>query len=296
MHIGIVWGKLQPEGIKLCIQWTASAHNDILKTRLFNQFSSQFFNPISLETEGVTLYYLIVNLTVIISNMIVYSPSITFWRGTHIRITRLLPREIARFDRNGRGGAGFEIQRIRVRERRGLLCLVANRGLDLNVHDVNMPEDPILSGGPVRNIMRNGVSPRRKATISPQKLTIPSLELNKRAILDGLPLDGGVKPAGPGLEHLAAGHPQEKGLVGGGEVLSVAALQTNYGGSPRNGLDSPSGALAGSIAVLTDGFLVLLSQQVLVVVTLQTHRFGVVKELHPRLTFPKIGLLWAQLG
>lgn len=59
----------------------------------------------------------------------------------------------------------------------------------VNLNNIHVPQDPILRGGPVRNIMRNGVSPRRQPAVSSEKIPVTSLELHAPSFLDGLPLN-----------------------------------------------------------------------------------------------------------
>lgn len=40
------------------------------------------------------------------------------------------------------------------------------RGADDDLNNIDFPENPVLGGGPVRNIMSDGVAPRRKSTVA----------------------------------------------------------------------------------------------------------------------------------
>lgn len=145
----------------------------------------------------------------------------------------------------------------------------------MNVNDINLPDNPILSGGPVRNIMGHRVPPRRQSAIAPQEVAVPGLELDIVPFSDGLPLERGVEPLGPRLKHLAAGHAEQEGTVGGGEVLVVAALEADDGLRVGHQLHGPARVLGGSVSVLGHRILVLLGQQILVVVATQPHLLGV---------------------
>lgn len=58
------------------------------------------------------------------------------------------------------------------------------------------------------------------------------------------------------MEDFAAGHAEEVGLIGGGQVLAVAAFETDY--VAVDVLDGPFGGFGGAVAVLGDGFFVFL--------------------------------------
>ena len=150
----------------------------------------------------------------------------------------------------------------------------------MNVKDINVPENPILSGGPLRNIVGHRVPPRRQSPISPQEVAVAGLELDMVPVSDGLPLERGVDPLGPRLGHLATGHAEQEGMVGGGEVLVVAALEADDGVGVGHELHGPARVLGGSVPVLSHRLLVLVGQQVLIVVATQAHRLGVAEEFH----------------
>lgn len=128
--------------------------------------------------------------------------------------------------------------------------------------------------------MRDGVPPRRQPAVGPQKLAVPRLELNGALVFDRLPLDGAVEAFGERLQHLPAGHPEEEGVVGGGEVLAVAALEADDVVGVGDEFDGPFGGFGGAVAVLGHGLLVFLGRQVLVVGVLQPDGFSLVEELH----------------
>lgn len=155
-------------------------------------------------------------------------------------------------------------------------------GLDLDLDDVNVPEDPVRGAGAVGDVVGHGVAPGREAAVGPEEVAVAGAELDVGALPHGLPLEGGVEAAGEGLDHLAPGHAEEEGLVGGGEVLAVAALEAEDGVGVEDELDGPPGAGGGPVAVLGDGLLVLLRHQVLVVAAPEAHRPGVAEELHAR--------------
>lgn len=56
-----------------------------------------------------------------------------------------------------------------------------------NLNDVDVPEDPILSGGSVRNVVSDGVSPRRQTTVAAEVMTVTSLELDQSSVSDRFP-------------------------------------------------------------------------------------------------------------
>lgn len=94
-----------------------------------------------------------------------------------------------------------------------------------DVNDVDRPEDPILRGGPLRNVVGDGVLPRRSTAIGAQELASLCSELQLEAFLYGLPLGGRVHfGRGKGLDNLSAGPAEEENFVGGGEVAAIAAF------------------------------------------------------------------------
>ena len=297
MHSCIIWRKLQPKGIKISIQGTSSTHNYTFQTRLFLQFTSQFLNPITLESKRIPLHNLIIHFAIIFSHMIVYSPPFRFWRWTVIRFTRLqskkpiksknllqlnntrliitstkiqflypkkisnlLSRKLVGFDWNRRGWIGIEIQRILMWKwlRWGLLWDLSRR-LDLNLDNINIPENPILSGSPVRNIMGDRVSPRWYTTIGSQEVTIPSLELDLGPFFNGFPLERRVEPPRQRLDHFSTSHAKQKGLVRGGEVLVVATLEPDYAICAFDKLDSPPCVFGRPVSILDHRLFIFIS-------------------------------------
>lgn len=138
--------------------------------------------------------------------------------------------------------------------------------------------------------MGDRVPPRRHSTVGPQEVAVPGLELGLCPFSDGLPFDGGVRPPRLRLGHFATGHAEQEGLVGGGEVLVVAALEADEVLGVRHKLDGPAGVLGGSVSILGDRLLVFLGHEVLVMVATEAHRLRVVKELHSRAELVGIGL------
>ena len=102
------------------------------------------------------------------------------------------------------------------------------------------------------------VSPRRQPTVSPEEVTVAGLELDAVAFSDGLPLDRGIEAPGKGLDDFPAGHSEKEGLVRGGEVLAVAALEADDGFGSGYELDGPSGGFGGSVSVLGHRLFVFL--------------------------------------
>jgi hypothetical protein len=102
-----------------------------------------------------------------------------------------------------------------------------------HLHDLDVPEHPVLRGGAVRHVVRDRVPPRREAAVGAEVVAVPRLELRLEAVLDGLPLQRRVGGAAAGrrrLQHLAARHPEQEGLVGGGEVAAVSAAEAHDAG------------------------------------------------------------------
>jgi len=182
--------------------------------------------------------------------------------------------------RRGQRRAGQDWNSVGNRQRGSRGFTAIRRRVDINLDDFHVPEDPVLRGGPVRNIVRDGVSPGRQAPIGAEEVAVASLELDAASVLDGLPLDGGVEPLRERLEDLVARHAQQEELVGSCEVLAVTALQANYVVVFGHVFDHPPRALRGPLAGLRDRLFVLLRQQVLVVVAAETHRLRAVEEVH----------------
>lgn len=156
------------------------------------------------------------------------------------------------------------------------------RRSDDNIDDVNVPENPIQSGSPVRDVVCDGVSPGRNAAVSAEELTVACLELDLVAFLDGLPFDGGVETARAGLEDFPAGHAKEEGLVRCGEVLTVATFETDniVFRDVFNELYGPAALFGGSCPALSDGLFVFVGMEVLPVAALKTDDLGVFEYIH----------------
>lgn len=135
-----------------------------------------------------------------------------------------------------------------------------------DVDDIDVPQNPILGGGAVRDVMGDGVAPRREAAVGAEEVAVAGLELDLDAVANRLPLDGGVEARGHGLEDLAAGDAEEEGLVGGGEVAAVAALEAQHQGGPVHDLHRPPGVAGRPVAVLAHALLVLFRDQIFVMV------------------------------
>lgn len=138
--------------------------------------------------------------------------------------------------------------------------------------------------------MGHRVSPRWQAPIGPEEVSVAGLEPDLIAVSDWLPLDRGVEAPGQRLEHFAAGHAEQEGLVGGGEVLAEAALESDHGFGSGYDLHSPLGRFGGSVSVLSDRLFVFFGHKVLVVVAAEAHRLCVVKEVHSDSELVRIGL------
>lgn len=159
-----------------------------------------------------------------------------------------------------------------------------NWRLDFDFDYIDVPEDPILSNGPVGDIVSDRVPPRRNTAVPSQEIAVARLQPGAGALLDWLPLERRVEARGQSLENFPAGHSEQERVVGGGEILAVAALQPDngvgIGAGEGNELDAPSGVLGGSVPILSDGFLVVVGEQVLVVVAPEPDHLGVAEEIH----------------
>lgn len=97
-------------------------------------------------------------------------------------------------------------------------------------------------------------------------------------VADEVPLEGGVKANGEGLGDLPASGAEKDRLVGGREVTTVAASETEDVGFPIDSFHRPLGVSRGPVAFLGDVLLVPLAHQVLVEVTPQPHRTAFARE------------------
>lgn len=145
--------------------------------------------------------------------------------------------------------------------------------------------------------MRHSISPRRRSTVSSEKVTIPCFKLDLKSIANRLPLKGGVKAAtGSCLKNLAASEAEEKGLVGSREVLAIAALEANK----RliiiiNKFYLPSCLPCGAVTVLANALVVVFGEEELVVMAAEADGLGALEEVHGEekeglLAFGKVGL------
>lgn len=80
-------------------------------------------------------------------------------------------------------------------------------------------------------------------------------------------------------------------MVRGSEILVVRAFQADDVLGSGDELDGPSGVFGGSVSVLSNGILVFLGEEILVVVAAETHRFGVEEQIHSRPVIVGIDLL-----
>lgn len=189
-------------------------------------------------------------------------------------------------DRNyllSRRGSGFRRlaggRRAGIRGERVLLCH-GNRRRRQDLDDVDLPEDPVLRGGPVGDVVRNGVPPRGKTAVGAEEVAVPRLQLDGAVLPDRLPLNGAVEARRQRLQHLPPRHAEEERLVRRREVLAVAAPQPDYVVGVLHELHRPFRRLGGAAAVLRDGGLVVLGDQVLAVGALQAYGLRVLEQLH----------------
>lgn len=128
----------------------------------------------------------------------------------------------------------------------------------MDLQDINIPEDPILCGAPMGDIVSNRVPPRWQSTISPEEVPVAGLELHLSTIPERLPLDGGIEPPRQALNHFAASDAEQERLVGRREILAIAALEADDVVVLRHVLHDPLGVLGGAVPVLAHRLLVLL--------------------------------------
>lgn len=99
------------------------------------------------------------------------------------------------------------------RRRRLLLLLLELVLIGENLDDVDVPKNPILSRRSVRNIVSDGVSPRRQATVTAKEVTVTCLELDQSTVPDGFPSERRVETARIGLQDFSSGGSEEKRFV-----------------------------------------------------------------------------------
>lgn len=103
---------------------------------------------------------------------------------------------------------------------------------------------------------------------------------------DGFPLDGRVRARARtrhGQDHFLASHAEEERGIGGGEIVAVAAPESDSPPAPsRDWLDRPPRVYrAARLAALPDCFRVfLVGDEVLVEVAAELDRVGLGEELH----------------
>ena len=159
---------------------------------------------------------------------------------------------------------------------RGASALGRRRREEL--HDLDVPEHPVLRGGAVWHVVGDGVPPRREPAVSAEEVPRLGPEPRLEAVPYGLPVHGrvgGARRGGGRLRHLPPRHPQQERLPGGGEVVPVPAPQAD--GAPRvvrRGLHGPPRVRRGPVPVLRHVRLVLVRVQELVVVALEPHHLG----------------------
>jgi len=63
---------MQTKRVKFSIQRTSTTHNNSIKSRLFHELTSQLLNVILIEDQGIVRHILIIHVSIILSNMVVY--------------------------------------------------------------------------------------------------------------------------------------------------------------------------------------------------------------------------------
>lgn len=149
------------------------------------------------------------------------------------------------------------------------------------IDDVNVPQDPILRGGSIRQIMRDRIPPWHRCSIGSQELPSFRPQFHFIPFLDRFPLNRRILfRIGQSLENFFTGHAEQKGLVGCTEVSAMAAPEANGVGVTVDGLNDPPGPIGGTVAALSHGLLVIVGHEEFVEVAAKPDRFGLVKELH----------------
>jgi len=195
-------------------------------------------------------------------------------RGRGVGLGRPVVRRRRRVSELRRG------RRVRHLDWRGFRALGPRRD---HLHDLDVPEHPVLRGGAVRDVVGDGVPPGREPPVGAEEVAVPRLEARLEAVPHGLPLHRRVRARGRRLQHLPPRHAEQERLVGGGEVAAVAAPEADDAGDARHGLDAPPRVGGRAVAVLRDVHLVLVRVQELDVVALEPHHLGPREQLHREL-------------
>ena len=82
-----------------------------------------------------------------------------------------------------------------------------------NIDDVDVPKNPVLSSRSVRNIVSDGVSPRRQATVTAKEVTVTRLELDQSTVSDRFPGERRVETARISLQNFSSRGSEEKRFV-----------------------------------------------------------------------------------
>jgi hypothetical protein len=169
---------------------------------------------------------------------------------------------------------------------RGGRCVYLAKGEEVGgggvafADDFDFPEDDGLVAGEDGDVVGDGVAVGGHAAVGAEELVALGLELDERAGLDGLPLEGGVRLGREALQDLLARGAQQEGVVGRHEVEVVHALEP-HGVLVRDQLHAPDHAVSVPPPLLRHGLLVLVRPQVLPRVGQQPHRVRVPEKLHP---------------
>lgn len=104
--------------------------------------------------------------------------------------------------------------------------------------------------------------------------------IDLKSVADWLPIKGRINALRRRQGYPVPGHPQEHGLVGGGEVAAMAGFEADDGVAVIGELDGPPSGAGGAIAVLDHVLVVVVGLEVLFMVALQPHRLRVLEQLH----------------
>ncbi|GMP29055.1 hypothetical protein CsSME_00004327 [Camellia sinensis var. sinensis] len=95
------------------------------------------------------------------------------------------------------------------------------------LHNLNVPQNLLLSPHPVRNVVSHGVPPRRKTAVGAEEVAATRLESHRETVSNRFPFDGGtIMFFGNCLEDLATARAGKEWDIRGGEVFSVTALES----------------------------------------------------------------------
>jgi hypothetical protein len=149
------------------------------------------------------------------------------------------------------------------------------------LHDLDVPEHPVLCGGAVGHVVGDGVPLGREPPVGAEEVARLGAEARLEAVPQGLPVHrcvGQARRSGRRLRHLPPRHPQQERLPRGGEVAPIAAAQADDTRAVRRRLDGPPRVRRVPVPVLRHAHLVRVQE--LDVVAPEAHHLRAREQLH----------------